>query len=541
METVRGQARLIYDLLTFNFDMAEPLGLGATIPPELFPFILYYASNEDRTEQVRALYKAKSRAGEEYDDLELEIELEKAAPRYALQSCSLVSRYWANQCRKYMFRDAVLTLNCLEDAQAFRQYALEGSKELIPIHKLIRWIDATQVYVTNTKSFLDIAYIPSISRKFRRLRIVGPAPPGFPPSKLDTPHWRPTNLACITPAVTAYQSISIGRITVRSFIQVVKYIKHFRNATDIRLNSVTWSDNGEVYLLRPIPTSRSRQEIRVEAYDCTDNFLVCWQGFAMYSDSPIHTIVDRDQRLVLLSLVSIRDYYLGLSSKGERNRQSHCTFHSCKSYPRLRLFVLTATCFTVKSEIGELSVFGLRANMGPESPSITAQFFCDWRSPVRDVTNRGSPKPLRVLGALLIIKYPAQDSREEGPELLNLASLREQLEHSCALRVVTFVFDSYPTLRKVVEQHSSLSDMWPHVGCMYRFVCRDSYEHPFPNPEAHDKHNSHYWDVDPATLEPTGAHFSTSIRHRNGTYASGSAKHWESATDIVPSILSGRA
>ena len=57
MENIRQQALLIYDLFTFNFDIENPNatgeillereGLGADLPAELFPQILYWLKHSD--------------------------------------------------------------------------------------------------------------------------------------------------------------------------------------------------------------------------------------------------------------------------------------------------------------------------------------------------------------------------------------------------------------------------------------------------------------------------------------------------------------
>ncbi|KAI0085049.1 hypothetical protein BDY19DRAFT_997118 [Irpex rosettiformis] len=331
MESVRGQARLIYDLITFNFDIDETgryierPGPGAVIPEELFSRILYYVSRDDRSKEVG---KNRFKTSVQYDPwledvmTKKEILMMLAKPLYTLKTCSLVSRYWANRCREYIFSGRALNFINIDEAQAFRHYALQGSSELIPIHELIEAVSVSQTYEYSPKSFLHLVYIPQISQKLRRIEIKGPFTYDSPPVNIDTPHWSLSNLSpCISPAITGYRSVRLNGIQFPSFGHIIKYMKHFRSADDIYLSHLTWNDNAEVSLLKPMPTMHNRQKIHVTATDCTDNFLIGFYAATVYSDSPIHTVLDRDQQRVLRLVVSLRDLFRNLDSKSESPRQ----------------------------------------------------------------------------------------------------------------------------------------------------------------------------------------------------------------------------
>ncbi|KAI0085016.1 hypothetical protein BDY19DRAFT_967610 [Irpex rosettiformis] len=495
MNTVSEQLRLIYDLFTFNFELGEidiyVPGRGGVIPPELFPRILYYVTQDDPRDEIRARYDAKppSKHGDDpYVDSDHVRELREASPVFTLKNCSLVSLYWANQCRKYMFTNRKLDILDYGAAQAFRYYAIQGSRNLVPIYELVKLISVTQNYGkdTSAKSFLDLVYIPKIARKLRWLDIYGPVPPNFPPCKMDTPHWSLSNLTCISPAVTGYITVALVNIEFPSFNHVIKYLKHFRASEGILISSITWNDKAAISLPRPLPTKENRPYIYVEARACTDSFQIGLHAATVYSDSPIHAVIDRDQQWALLVLASLRSYYQELDSI--ENDPGSCTSYRFESWN-------SASSDTSRS------IFSLRTSKGPQYPSITIKFYCGTQLPVREgITNRRSPKPVRIVAVALDIEAKPEPTPHLGFDFPDLQSLRKHIESSCAIRVVLFTFDCYTTLRLVLERNPSLSDAWPHFDCVYRFVCGTLWRDPFPGWEdTRDK-----LEVDPSTLQPTG-------------------------------------
>ncbi|KAI0085028.1 hypothetical protein BDY19DRAFT_1059820 [Irpex rosettiformis] len=503
MNTVSEQLRLIYDLFTFNFELGEidinAPGRGAVIPPELFPRILYYVTQGDPRDEIRARYDAKppSKHGDDpYVYWNHVRELREASPAFTLKSCSLVSLHWANQCRRYMFTNKKLDFLDYGAAQAFRYYAIQGSKNLVPIYELVELISVTQNYGNDasTKSFLDLVYIPQIAQKLRWLDIHGPVPPNFPPCKMDTPHWGLSNLTCISPVVTGYITVSLIEIEFPSFNYVIKYLKHFRASREIRISSITWNDKVAIYLPRPLPTKENRSHIYVEARTCTDSFHVGLYAATLYSDSPIHAVIDRDQQWALFVLASLRNYYQELDSI--RNDPDSCTSYRFNSY---------------NSASSDTSVFSLQTGRGPQYPYITVKFYCGTRLPVQEgATNRRSPKPVRIVGVTLDIEAKIESTPHSGFDFPDLQSLRKYLESSCAIRVVLFTFNCYTTLRLVLESNPSLRDVWPHFDCTYRFVCKTSSWDPFPGWEDTTRNIAYIRDkleVDPLTLQPTGRYW----------------------------------
>ncbi|KAI0085014.1 hypothetical protein BDY19DRAFT_967599 [Irpex rosettiformis] len=497
MNTVSEQLWLIYDLFTFNFELGEidisVPGRGAVIPPELFPRILYYVTQDDPRDEIGARYRARPRSklGDDPSVYSNHVrEIREASPVFTLKSCSLVSLYWANQCRKYMFMDKKLNILDFGAAQAFRYYAIQGSERLVPIYKLIGLISVTQNYGkdTSTKSFLDLVYIPKIAQKLRFLDIHGPVPPNFPPCKMDTPHWSLSNLTCISPAATGYFAVSLVSIEFPSFNHVIKYLKHFRASVGIHISSITWNDKAAISLPRPLPTKENRSRINAEARTCTDSFHVALHAATVYADSPIHAVIDRDQQWALLVLATLRDYYQELDSiENDPN--------SCTSY-----------CFeSCNSTSSDTSIFSLRTHKGPQYPYVTITFYCGTQLPVREgITNRRSPKPVRIVAVVLEIRAKPEPTPHSGIDFPDLQSLRKHLESSCAIRVVLFTFDCYTTLRSVLERNPSLRDVWPSVDCMYRFVCVTSWRDPFPG---WGDTNWGNLEVDPLTLQHTGRYW----------------------------------
>ncbi|KAI0347643.1 hypothetical protein BDW22DRAFT_1349676 [Trametopsis cervina] len=138
---------------------------GADIPQEIFPEILRWISIDDRKWEV------ERRFDKNWTVPMLDITLIVSAPPFTLINCSLVSVYWANQCRRYMFRDKMVTIFSYQDACAFRYYATLPNSRLTPICDLVQQISVRQSGLAD-RSFLHLLHLrstqgkPSFSMKF---------------------------------------------------------------------------------------------------------------------------------------------------------------------------------------------------------------------------------------------------------------------------------------------------------------------------------------------------------------------------------------
>lgn len=321
MDTIRNNVQLIYDLITFNFDIdgvgATPTAPGAVVPPELFSRVIFWIAHEDTSHSLAAkrniLVSSLGPPPSDFSDSRLEqLAIFLSSPFNNLQTCSLVCRFWANQSRRYLFLNKTLHISSLENARAFRHYTLHGSNKLIRICDLVRTIFVKQWY-NQPRSYLDLIYLPAARTKLAQLKILGPISDTISPCRRDTPHWSITDGNSFTPSITPYSVVSLNDAAFPSFLSVIKYLKHFRAAQEIKLTSLTWGDKIQVSLLRPIPTSSSRQRISVQVSgECTDSFLVGWHTVNMYADSFVHAVLDRDQDWILRLGMVIRDYYEGL-------------------------------------------------------------------------------------------------------------------------------------------------------------------------------------------------------------------------------------
>ena len=107
MENIRQQALLIYDLFTFNFDIENPNatgeillereGLGADLPAELFPQILYWLKHSDNRRQIQRLHFRHYEELSDWEIINFRNQLNMANPLFADGSPFLPSNFCAVQ------------------------------------------------------------------------------------------------------------------------------------------------------------------------------------------------------------------------------------------------------------------------------------------------------------------------------------------------------------------------------------------------------------------------------------------------------------
>lgn len=316
---------------------------GAHIPPELFPRILFYVSLDDRRKQIREHAEAEARrTNTPIDDWDLLTKLMEASPAFGLRACSLVCRYWANLSREYLFTDRMLTIRTAEEAKVFGYYAAHGSQELIPIAGLIKGMHVVYLYHSSHRSILDLLHVPLMRDKLFDLSLRGPFPDTLPPSKLDTPHWSVTNTAALSPSVTAYRKVVLSSMDFPSLLHAIKYIKHFKYASEISLNSLTWDGKTLVPLTYMKQNTRCyRRQIEVSVEKCTDDVFLCWQVAMMYSDFPLRMVEERDQHWAFDVMRRVHSFYKdnGLT---DNRAELLLSFKGCEYQPSSIPFALLA-------------------------------------------------------------------------------------------------------------------------------------------------------------------------------------------------------
>ena len=274
------------------------MGLGASIPEELFEHILFHVGYNyihDSPFWTFALVDPGNKAQD-------------------IKACSLVCRHWANQCRRHMFTGITLIISSPEQADTFIKYATPTRgctpPSLIPVHQLIREIQIEQTYDVS-RSFCHRFHIfkSEFGKRLSELRLLGPIPPGFSSRGLDTPHWSLPPSAVTPSSLLPYREITLSDVHLPSYRHAAKYVKHFGCAYKIRLYNVTWDTNGHnspVLFLSHRGGSRERNDgdgfSMCRGFGCTDNLRLCIQVAVTHTRSLIRTLQDdsEGQWLILL-------------------------------------------------------------------------------------------------------------------------------------------------------------------------------------------------------------------------------------------------
>ncbi|KAI0083242.1 hypothetical protein BDY19DRAFT_998716 [Irpex rosettiformis] len=388
----------------------------------------------------------------------------------AINACSLVRLRWANLCRRALFLGRRIKIRLSEEVQTFAKYATQGCLSLVPIHKLIESISVEQGY-NMRHSFCDRVY--TLKAKFGvslySLKLTGPVPEGFPPCKLDTPHWSLPPSVSTPPSLLSYDEIHVQNIHLPSFRHVDKYVRHFAQADIVEFKGLTWDIDGQEPQL-PFYRRGSRKAkhkyLFVYAGDCTDNFLLCLLAVTVHSHwrSLMCMLPDDESERIT---VAIR----GLQELWGKNDES-CSLN-------------------IREESGELPISIISAWSG--SGWISTFHFCNLAA------KNAQTSDVHVVSVTLHIT--------EAEEKINIDSLIPYLGHFPMLREVSLHFDSYQKLFTAMERSRPLSfNPRPAVGqgCLYVFMCLRQTDSEFPEvPRACDRGHDNV-EIDPITLSPTG-------------------------------------
>ncbi len=311
---------------------SDELGVGAILPPELFPTVLKWVSrNDDRAATFDRLNMEASRSRKKVDRRQFRLEVDKAGPAYTLRSCSLVCLYWANQCRNYVFRDANFPIWSFEKAELFRKYSVDGCRNLVPICTLIKSITVVMACKESRRSFLDLIYLPQTRGKLDTVRIIGPLPGAIPLVKQDTPHWSVTNLGTPPPIATAYETVVIYKINFPSFGHLVRYFKYFNAAETYYLTNLTWDGKTPNHFAQFFkPAIRRRKSITVQVRQCTDDLIICLQVVTMYPDFPLRLIASQDYAWAMYLMNVVGDFYRKLPRSEKEDEALRYSIEGCK-------------------------------------------------------------------------------------------------------------------------------------------------------------------------------------------------------------------
>ncbi|KAI0082934.1 hypothetical protein BDY19DRAFT_999056 [Irpex rosettiformis] len=420
------------------------------IPPELFDNILFY---------LCLGYDPQSN-GEE-------------SSRIHITASSLVCRYWANLCRRALFRNKELKICSFEEAQTLIKYARQGCPLLVPVHRLIKSISVEQSY-DEGKSFCDHIY--TLKTGLGILKLTGPVPHGFPPCKLDTPHWTLPPSVATPPSLLSYEEIRVENVRLPSFKHVSKYVGHFVRSPDIYFRNLTWDADGQEPPLR-FRTGGSRKvkdnDFFVHAEGCTDNFSLCSLVATLHPRwrSLMHTLPDDESQWITMTIRQTRDMMAG-------------------------------------NQACRLRIIGPTEDEPLPTTTINAEFRADdqfWALDFHlcNCAAANSPAPdVRVVCVVL-------DVGRVGEEVvINVGSLIPYLRHLSMLRLVTLRFDIYEDLLAVMEHRLPLILYPPLVKrrarpCAYMFVCQRNPDYKFRVEASPDEYD--YIGIDPITLSPIGS------------------------------------
>ncbi|KAI0347594.1 hypothetical protein BDW22DRAFT_3505 [Trametopsis cervina] len=443
---------------------------GAHIPPEIFPSILFFVSVDDQSKRVRQ--KVKSEKWRNHFAISAII---LAQPAYTLKSCSLVSVYWANQCRRYMFLDHLVRLRSYEDAAAFRHYSTLPNSRLTPICDLVRVVHVNQVR-PDSRSLLHLICLPSTQHKLSDYNLQGPISSKDPTPALSTSHYSLPHRMAMPPSITSYRKVTLVSLDFSSFHDVVSYIRNFRDAERLQFHSLTWSNTASTSLLhmvQPFSQRHPRHKIHIQVDKCTDNYLLCYQTMVLFPDSPLRMIPVQDQHVVENIM---RGFYTHLASltqmkpdQGQRDTETitHSS-HARPASPRDNGKIPSCSMDHDASHVDQLR-FRMSSFLQGYT-GINVQFVCQ-QSSQPEACRDHSPNPFRPTGIMVSIQPAAKPvSAEDEFITADLTALRMQLADLCAIHTIVFTFHGYPTMRGVLDHHPTLCE--PLVGKeRYLFVC----------------------------------------------------------------------
>ncbi|KAI0090490.1 hypothetical protein BDY19DRAFT_1055499 [Irpex rosettiformis] len=455
-------------------DRTDRLGTaGAVIPPELFDNILFFVDRDsfaylDGRKSAISLRRYQG----DPDDRDV---------LHRLKLCSLVSRHWANRCRRYMFTGVTLIISSVEEAEIFRTYVTHGCPSLVQVHRLIGRVSVEQRYDAH-RSFCHVLHslAPLIKDnpelRESTLRLIGPVPDTFPRVFLDGPHWSFAPSTVTPPSLLqSYSYVTLTDIHLPSFAHAIRYARHFKHAQYVRFTNLTWDKDGPLLLFPQMMVRKHCQdELSVFAEGCTSNSRLCVQ-------------------------VAMTHLKIGRIAAACLWRTSLVTFLKSE-YTAIN--VLNPTCQIVQKtdREGQIAV-------GFEAGNYKLSTYCELVVNLESSPSAANPNPTpinmnthHILAFRVILRM--------GNHHLNLDGLLSHIRlHNHLLpQIVVVNFDSYSELQTYMQRFRPIA-LNPHPGTssdlkLYLLTCGRSRNHPF-----HEVSKAGDWDVvgiNPITLSPTG-------------------------------------
>lgn len=266
-------------------------------PPELFDVILFYLDDKRShsrfaiAEYSRTLQRA--RPGEDSANRQDRLS--------TLKTCSLVCLYWANWCRRSIFRRSTLRIQSSDDVDTILRYGIGGCPSLVPVCELVSRLIVTQAYDTANSFLHRLRCNVLLNEHLRvyRITIIGPIPTHFPRHNLDTPHWSVPRAIATPPSLLQFDKIAVEKVHLPSFRHVGKYVRHFACALhSVVFKDLTWDEESTTATV-PIPRLPKKSlppdqniaphSVRIISHGCTDNFRLCLTTALARSDCPRST------------------------------------------------------------------------------------------------------------------------------------------------------------------------------------------------------------------------------------------------------------
>lgn len=284
---------------------------AADIPPELFPLILDYirTDNSGEYERKRDVWVRD------------------------MMSCSLVSLYWANRCRDYLFHNESLVVQSLTDFLTLESYAANGSTRLVPVYSLIQHLDIKQTWGSTAWCYricrsrlLDLHKRATTQEP--NLILAGPIPPHLSAAAYRSPLWS------LPRSMPSYH-LPLAKVTLRDIqfpclSDLVALLRHFQHLNAIALESVTWSKDDVQIPFRRLGHRQETQQqrLRMVANNCTDDILLCILETSRLPTPPFSYISD----IELTSFVALCRGIAGVGSDGTRaaDYKEFSVQHCCK-------------------------------------------------------------------------------------------------------------------------------------------------------------------------------------------------------------------
>ena len=142
----------------------------------------------------------------------------------------------------------------------------------------------------------------------------------------------------------------------------------------------------------------------------------------------------------------------------------------------------------------QVPTFYLSFGRDRDYPKTNLTFIHDTRPFSPSISNRSSPKPVRIVGLLLDLEITNHVHAQPAVKFNtpDLGLLRAQFENRCALRAVIIAFKTFEHLEIITRHNPSLRDPWTGVG-VYRLAYGGG-----------EFSSRRVVGIDPTTLESTG-------------------------------------